>query len=202
MLGFVFSEHLRLAAHSALLFIVGLFVSWPVVHYELKAVARPPLAIFRGVLKLLGPSPSILRMMGLIFSFNGVALFAYMATGFHPLLPKLLAIWTGMNIGIIIGMGADEADLISVSPPTPSQWVPSPGLAVACAPIVLLLEMPCVLFTIAMGISMGHAVQSGVAYSQAFAVRAGAYLSVVLPLLVLSALAEAVAIRGSAAHTP
>ena len=154
MLDFIFREHLRLALEAALLFGVGLLAAYPVVRCRLRAPAVVPLAALRFVMRLMGPFPSLVRMGGVIWAFNSVVMFIDMATGFHPPLPQVLALWTGLTVGII-----------------------------------------------AMGVSMGHAVPSGAAgYLSALSVRACAYLAVIVPILLASALAEAVAIRGAAAQ--
>ena len=87
MLSFVFRDHARLALHAALLFAVGAFASWPVVHYRLSALARPAIVVFRLVVHLLGRSPSIARTTAVIFGFNGLVIFLYMASGVHAFLP-------------------------------------------------------------------------------------------------------------------
>jgi hypothetical protein len=200
MVEFVFVGHAGLALDAALLFAVGLFASWPVVRYRLRTLAAPGLAAFRLVLRLLGRHPGIARMTAVIFGFNAVAIFLYMASGLHPLLPKVFAVWTGLNIGAIMGLaGGDE--LARSAGPTPDAWRPPPALAGACSLVVLLVELPCFWFAIAMGMRMGHLVQSGAAaYAEALAPRAAAYAAVLAPLLLSSALAEAVAIRGMAAR--
>lgn len=201
MVDFIFRQHSRLAVHAALLFAVGLFASWPIVHYRLKALARLPLVVFRFVIKLLGRSPSIARMACVIFCFNTLAMFAYMASGFHPLLPKVFGIWTGLNIGIIMGMAREERELLEAGLPSAGQWRPAGGLATLCGLLVLVLELPCFWFAIGMGIGMGHEVQSGaLPYRDALAPRALAYAVFIVPLLLLSAIAEAIAIRGSGAE--
>ena len=78
------------------------------------------------------------------------------------------------------------------------QWRPPAGLSMACGVLVLLLELPCFWYCIAMGISMGWAVQGGTPYQTALASRAPAYASVIVPLLLVSALAESVTIRTGA----
>jgi len=197
MLEYVFRDHMRLAIHAALLFAVGAFASWPVVHYRLWALARPALAVFRLVLRLLGRSPSLARTTAVIFGFNGVAIFLYMAAGFHPLLPKLFAIWTGINVCVVAAMAGAEG-LMESARPARGQWVPPPRLGALCGLVVLLLELPCFWYALAMGMSMGHAVQSGGAsYADALTVRAGAYAAVILPMLLLSAVAESVTVRGA-----
>ncbi len=198
MLEFVLVNHFRLALDAALLFAVGLFASWPVVHYRLEGVARLPLALFRLVLRLIGRSPGVPRMTAVIWCFNSLTIFVYMASGFHPLLPKLFGIWTGMNIGVVLGMARHEEDLLQAGTPAPGQWVPPPLLATACGALVLVLELPCFWFSIAMGIGMGHAVESGQPYLSVLASRAAAYACVIVPVLAASAVCEAVAIRGSA----
>lgn len=199
MLRYVFSVHLRLAVHAALLFAVGLFVSWPIVHYRLRAVGWLPLAIFRLVVRLIGRSSSIVRSVAVIFGFNTLVIFTYMASGFLPLLPKLFGIWTGMDIGIVLGM-ARAGPFPGASQLRAGQWLPSRALTSFCGSLVLALELPCFWFSIAMGISMGHAAAAGAKpYAAALGARAAAYFSVIVPLLLCSAVAEAIAIRGMAA---
>jgi hypothetical protein len=191
------SAHVELALHAALLFAVGLFTAWPVVRYRWTAVARPALSVFRAVLRLMGPSPSIARMAAVIFGFNATAIFLYMASGFHPMLPKVFGIWTGLNVAVIGAMAAREpAD--ALGRPRPGQWRPPAWLALPCGLLVLALELPCFWVSLALGMSMGHAVQGGAPYLRALAPRAAAYACVIAPALVVSALAEAVAIRGAA----
>jgi len=201
MLDFVFRDHLRLALDAALLFGVGLFAAYPVVRYRLRAPAAVPLAALRLVARLMGRSPGLVRMAAVIWAFNSVVMFLDMASGFHPMLPKVLGMWTGLNVGIMIGLAPREKVFLPPQRPAAGQWVPSPPLAGSCALLVLLLELPCFFFAVAMGLSMGHAVQSGAAgYAAALSVRARAYFSVIVPVLLASALAEAGAIRGAAAR--
>ncbi|MCK4283651.1 MAG: hypothetical protein KAX44_04985 [Candidatus Brocadiae bacterium] len=203
MIEYVFRTHFRLAVHAALLFTVGLFLSWPVIHYRLEALARLPLALFRFAIRLIGTSPSIARTAGVIFCFNSVAIFVYMASGFHPVLPKIFGVWTGMNIGTIVGMARREEDFLQAGRPSPGQWLPPSPLTAICGVLVLVLELACFWFSIAMGMGMGHAVQAGAErYFDALAVRTRAYALVVLPVLALSAIAEAIAIRGCAGQAP
>ncbi len=200
MLDFVFRAHLRLAFHAALLFAVGVFLSWAVVHYRLRIVAWPAVQAFRLIMRLIGRSPSLLRMAGAIFAFNVTVMFIYMASGFHPFLPKLFGIWTGMNVGIGLSL-ARETRIEERARPKGRQWRPPRLLAEACGVTVLVLELPCFWYAVAMGISMGHAVQMGAEpYVSALGVRATAYGEVIAPLLLCSAMAEAIAIRGSAAE--
>jgi hypothetical protein len=202
MLDFVFRTHLRLALHAALLFAVGIFVSFPIVRYRLRALAWPAAQAFRLIVWLIGQSPGIPRMAAVIFLFNTIAMFVYMASGFHPLLPKVFGIWTGLNIGVILSM-AREGRLEERTRPTGKQWRPPPRLSEICGIAVLAVELPCFWFSIAMGIGMGHAVQAGTQpYWAALGTRATAYFAVIAPLLLCSAIAETIAIRGTSSASP
>jgi len=203
MLRFLLADHLWLAGHAMLLFVVGLFVSWPVVHYRVRAVEALPLWIVRRVLQLFGASPSIGRMALVIGCFNSLAIFIYMASGFiSPLLPKLFGIWTGLNVGIVAAGGRRQESRLLEHGPQPGQWVPPRSLVGACGLVVLALELPCFWFAIGMGISLGHAVAGGADHLAALALRARAYACAIVPALFLSALAESVAIRGASAAEP
>lgn len=201
MLRFLLQEHARLSLHAAILFAVGLYAAYPVVRFRMGVVAWPALALFRAVLRLLGPSPSLALAAGVIFSFNSVVIFLYMASGFHPLAPKLFAVWTGLNIGAI--MGAVHRGEVPAGPLliAPGQWRPPSWLGGVCGLMVLLLELPCFWLAIAMGMSLGHAVQADVPYLVALAPRALAYCGVVVSVLFVSAVAEAVAIRAAGCAT-
>jgi hypothetical protein len=200
MLRFLFSyAHLRLALDALILFVVGLFIAWPVVRYRLTVLARPAEAVLRLVLRAIGPSPPVVRLAGVIWLYNSTVIFIYMTTGWHPILPKIACIWVGMNIGVLMGMVQRQEDIIASLRPSPGQWRPGRRLALLCGALVSLVELPAFWLAIAMGISMGHAVQAGDAgYGAALAARAGAYGTVLVPALLVSALAEAVAIRGVA----
>ena len=196
MLTFVLRDHFRLALHAALLFAAGLFASWPVVHYRLRAVSWLPMAVLRMIVRAFGASPSVARMAAVIGCFNTAAIFLYMASGVHPLLPKAFGVWTGLNVGVVMGMGRG-VELMGRGAARQGQWVPSRPLTAACGLLVMALELPSFWFSIAMGISMGQAVAGGgQPYWQAVAERAAVYAAVIVPTLLVSAAAEAVAIRG------
>jgi hypothetical protein len=200
MIEFLFRQHQRLCIHAALLFAVGLFLSWPVIQQHLRAVAWLPMAMFRLVLRMMGRSPSLLRMACAIWLFNSAVMFLDMASGFHPLVPKILAIWTGLNVAVIVGMGDAGLRILDVARPKHGAWVPPERLGTLCAVAVMLIELPCFFLAIAMGLSLGGAVQDGVDYLAALQPRAAAYAVFILPALLISAVAEAVAIRSSAAR--
>jgi hypothetical protein len=195
-LHFIFIRHLWLALDAAILFAVGLFVAVPVVRYRLGAVKWLPLRLFRLVVRLMGEG-GIARTALVIWLFNSVAIFIYMAGGFHPLVPKLFAIWTGLNIAVLTGGIEREEDpiLSRLSARPDDAWRLPRWILLICGLLVLVLELPCFWFAIAMGIRMGHRVQAGSSYGVELAHRGAAYATVIVPLLLLSAIAEAIAIR-------
>ncbi|MEF8787943.1 MAG: stage II sporulation protein M, partial [Planctomycetota bacterium] len=187
------------ALHAGLLFAVGLFVAWPVVRYRLTGVAWLPRRIFRLVVRMMGPRPSLPRMAGVIFVFNSIVMFLQMVVGFHSFLPKVLAIWTGMNVGVMMGFAGESEGMIRRVARRTDGFIPPPALTLVCSLLVMLLELPAYFYALAMGMKLGHTVQGGdAAYLAALEPRAIAYVMFVVPTLFASALAESVSIRGAA----
>jgi len=196
---FVLDRHLTLAVHAALLFATGLFVAAPVIWWRVRALQWLPLQLFRLIVRLMGEHPGLVRMTLIVWLFNSAAMFVYMASGFHPMLPKVFGIWVGMNVAIVTVVGGSERDLHRmVAPAEGGGWSPSPGFGWLCSIFVLALELPAFWYSLAMGISLGWTVQEGSApYGEGLRVRALAFVCLVLPLLLLSALAESVALRSA-----
>jgi len=197
MVRFLFVEHFTLALQCALLFAAGLLLAAPIVRFRIRELTWLPVRVMGFVLRLMGPRPSIPRAALTIFLFNTVSMFAHMAAGYHPLLPQLLCVLTGMNIGIAAAMSGEVEKLKPNGLPQSPGWAPPPGLSCASTVLVLTLELPMFWYTLAMGISMGEEVQRGaVSYGASLMDRAAVYGSIVLPILLVSAAAEAIAIRG------
>lgn len=196
MIEFVFTKHLWLAFHALILFFVGVFISVPVIRYDLKKVAWLPLRLFRGVVRLMGDR-GLIRTGLVIWCFNSIAIFVYMASGFHPLLPKVFGIWTGLNVALLTYGPAtrDDPVISQLARPVDNGWRPPPVLAGACGLLVLMIELPCFWVSIAMGMRMGHQVEAGTPYLAALSTYATAYITVIVPLLLVSAVAESIAIR-------
>lgn len=195
---FIFAGHLALAAESAVLFTAGLCLAWPIVRFQLRAVQAPALAIFRMVVRLIGTQPSLLRMTLVIFLFNGSTMFLYMTASVHPLIPKLIAVVTGANVAMVFLNSERVPGASELGRPGSTQWVPSGGLTLLCSLVVVLLELPCFWYAIAMGMSLGQEVAAGTSsYGPAFEVRGRAYGAVLIPLLFLSAVCESIAVRGA-----
>jgi hypothetical protein len=65
---------------------------------------------------------------------------------------------------------------------------------------MLFLELPCFWYSIAMGIRLGQEILTGqTSYVQGIPDRLHAYMFLILPILLVSAVCEAIAIRGMAA---
>jgi hypothetical protein len=200
-LRFIFVHHFWLALDAAILFVVGLFAAMPVVRYRLEVVKWLPLKLFRGVVRLMGDG-GVVRTAAVIWLFNSVAIFVYMASGFHPLLPKLFVMWTGLNIVVLTGGIDKEKDPVLsrlVRPAENGLQLPR-AILLLCGLFVLVLELPCFWFAIGMGVRMGHQVQAGARYVEQLSHRAVPYVAVIVPLLLVSAIAEAIAIRGTPVH--
>jgi len=198
-LNFLLVDHFRLALHAGLLFGVGLFVAWPVVRYRLTGVAWLPRRIFGLIVSLMGSRPTLSRMALVIFLFNSTVMFLQMAVGFHSFVPKVLCIWTGMNVGVMMGFAGESAGMIREAARRREGFIPPPSLTLLCSLLVMLLELPCYFYALAMGMKLGHVVQGGrAAYLAALEPRALAYVLFLAPALLVSAVAESVSIRGAA----
>ena len=193
---FVLCLHWQTALGAAALFGLGLALSLPVSLLRLKFAEWLPVHVLRAVLRLMGPRPGLARLTAVIWTFNAVAMFVYMAGGFHPLLPTVFAVWTGLNIGLLLARERrGERDTFRRLARPPGDWTPSPLLALVCGVLVLVLELPSFWYAIAMGISMGRHVQGGADYLAELGPRAWAYVRLIVPVLLVSAAAEAVAVR-------
>ena len=196
-----FVDHLWVALYAALLFVAGALGAWPLVKFRLRGAAWLPEQLFKGILRLMGPHPSILRMTVVIFSFNGLVMFVTMASGFHPAVPQVLAVWTGLNVALMAAMSTSQKDLHRITNIREGDWVPGSGLTLLCGLLVMTLELPCFWFAVAMGIRLGRQMQSNeISYGAGLEERAVVFVTVILPALFISAAAESISIRGGAAQ--
>jgi len=194
---FVFSDHFDLACGAALLFLVGVLLAFPVVKHGSTRFTWLPSILFRLVRRMLGTNPGMMRLWPLIFGFNGTAMLLYMASGVHPVFPAAICIITGYNIAAILLLAgeSEDPDGLAVSPA--SGWKPGKWVAGICGLAVLLLELPCFWYSIAMGIRLGQEILAGQTnYVQGIPARLHAYVLLILPILLVSAVCEAIAIRG------
>jgi len=187
---------------AAVLFAAGVATAVPVTHGKVHWLMAFPLWIVRKVLRLIGPEFAPWRVFPTIFVFNSVAMFVYMATGVLVIVPAAVAFLTGLNIGVVV-LNAGELELPGGELPTAdgddsyevAPWVSACGLA------VLVLELPSFWISVGMGIGMGRSLAVGGPYTvgnitRLFVERAHAYWMIVVPVLLVSAVAETLAIRG------
>jgi hypothetical protein len=193
---FIFVLHRGDAWEATLLAAVGSLLAIPAARFRVTGLLALPLFLFRLARRIVGEQANF-RMAGSIFAFNGTAMFLYMASGIRPVLPAAIAFLTGFNLTAILIAAGDERSG-SLNPSVPAgAWVPGARLTAFCGLAVLALELPCFFFSTAMGIRLGAEIQGGLTtYLAGLAPRAAAYGRVVLPLLLLSAVCETLAIRG------
>jgi hypothetical protein len=198
---FIFLEHSGSACLAALLFLLGGLLALPVRKGRTPALTWLPRRLLRMIRVLLGEQPGFRRMFLVIFGFNSIAIFCYMASGIRPWVPALISLLTGYNIAAILFLAGEDMGFDTGAPVPGSLWVPG-GLATGiCGLAVLLIELPCFWYSIGMGIRLGREVVAGrTDYAQGLVVRGHVYVRVMIPLLLISALCEATAIRGMSAR--
>ncbi len=203
LFSFVFVQHFGLACGAALLFLVGVLLAFPVVKHGSTRLTWLPLILFRMVRRMLGTSPGMTRLWSLIFGFNGTVMLLYMASGVHPGIPAAISLLTGYNIAVILLVAAEAEDLDGLAVSAASGWKPGKWVAGICGLAVLLLELPCFWYSIAMGIRLGQEIVAGqTSYVEGIAARLHAYVLLILPVLLVSAVCEAIAIRGMSGGPP
>ena len=197
-------SHLWLGVVAAALFAAGLVTSVAVVRREVQWLMVVPLWVVRRVMGIIGPRFPPLRVFLVIFCFNSVAIFLYMASGVLVIVPATIAFLTGINIGVIV-QRADRVQLATGERPLAAagdeEGADVGPLASLCGLAVLVIELPCFWMSVGMGIRLGRRLALDFSYTLAnmgklLGPRAAAYVSIVVPALFLSALAETVAIRG------
>jgi len=197
--------HLGLGFLAALLFAAGLGTSMPVVRRDVRWLMALPMWVVRRVLRLIGAGFPPVRVFLVIFCFNTVAIFVYMASGVLIVLPALIAFLTGLNIGVIV-LKAGDMELPSGERPlaetmgSEAEHEVAPWVSL-CSLAVLVLELPSFWLSVGMGIRMGRELTKAGQYTLAnmsalLGERATAYCAIIIPVLFLSALAETAAIRG------
>ena len=137
------------------------FLAFPVVKHGSPRLTWLPLILFRMVRRMFGTSPGMTRLWALIFGFNGTVMLLYMASGVHPGFPAAISLLTGYNIAVIflVAGASEDLDGLIVSPA--SGWTPGEWVAGVCGLAVILFELPCFWYSIAMGIRLGQEIVAG-----------------------------------------
>ena len=182
-------QHTATAVSMALLFAAGAACAFPVMRHGIRPLLVAP-RWFAGMLgKVLTAKLSVPHLALFIFSFNGSVIFLYMLTGLVPCLPAVVVFFAGLNVVLagMLGRQPITADRVAK---------PLPALVRLCAILTFLLELPSLWYAMAMGWVMEVTVLDLLHGAALDPVRRRvlAYLIVILPLLAVSALAEAYAV--------
>ncbi|OQX87212.1 hypothetical protein B6D60_04375 [candidate division KSB1 bacterium 4484_87] len=161
---------------SAFLFFCGIFLSPPVVRFSIKLLTAYPLWIWRKINRLISSRPSFFLLAVFIFIFNSFSAFANILSGFCVVLPFIFALWTGLNIGIIIKKESDGIAAI---------------VALFLSPHAFF-ELPAIWLSMAAGMQIGLAAMNGKqAVFDQFHFSLNIYFYLILPLLCIAAAIEA-----------
>ena len=127
-------------------------------------------------------------------------MFVYMSTGFLPGLPWVVALWTGLNIGIICIKTPELEPPFANRPPDDHSDGPASRaemlLVGACFLLVLLIELPCFWLSVAMGVTLSN-VPFGAERVELWTIRAAVYVRLIVPALLISAIAESKVVLGA-----
>ena len=208
-------QHLVLAFWAALVFVMGFASAFVVVRGHLRFLMRFPLWFASKVDQLLSGNRSFVIVFLVIFCFNSVAMFLYMVSGVVEMMPGVIDFLTGMNIGIVFLAKHQKVRAPENTEPAVEGWdtdqlqAATEAAVTSSSParhaiiligflVVTALELPCLWLSIAMGMRLcrfTHPDGEPCLLAHDIAVRAQAYLLVIVPLLAISALAEAISVR-------
>jgi hypothetical protein len=179
------------------LFVLGFGFSYFVEKFEIRVLKAFPIWFLRQTARFGNPQRPFLFLFLFIFLFNSIAICLYMLSGLLVLFPVLIAFLTGTNIGIIILHPIPE-DLKEGSIYRPRKEVKLGPFLMILTALVPLLELFVFCISIAMGLEMASSMlldfswQNGVTLAIP---RLKTYVMVCVPLLFISALAEARVIK-------
>lgn len=195
------TAHWKETFSAAVLFFVGVLGAAVVVKDDDSLLVRANEWIVRQLLRAFGKGSSA-RIAAVIFALNGCAIFVYMMSGGLVVLPWVFALLTGLNVGLSTMRMRSEA-LASRFAEFAEEYPEE--LVKLCGVLVLLLELPCFWVSIGMGMRLGFDMTRSFTWGQFERLsqqRVEAYLAVVLPLLAISAVCEAIAIKGASSAQP
>jgi hypothetical protein len=194
----------KLGVLALFLFMLGFGFSYFVEKFDLKIFKAFPLWFFKKAIKYGNSQRSFLSLFLFIFVFNSIAICLYMLSGALIILPFLIAFLSGLYIGIIV-LEPPPEDLMPASVYRPPEEVKITPYLLLLSAMVPLLELFVFCYSIAMGMEIALEIlakgsltnlQSYINLSIALAIpRISMYLMVCVPLLFVSALAEARVIR-------
>lgn len=191
--------HAPLALLAMGVFLLGALLAAVVVRYEVRSLLALPKWMLGLARRHLTPQTSFVRLWAFIFGFNSIAIFVYMMSGGLVYLPLLFDLLTGLNVAAIVLLDSQEAADMPAegeeeAAAEPRAWVGFLTLA------VIVLELGSFWFSVAMGIQLGREMQTDFTWEQfasAAQPRVLAYLLVIVPLLLVSALSETAVIKAT-----
>lgn len=171
----------QLVALSAVVFLLGVALTDAVIEQNIGWLLKYPTWMSKKLEGLLDRFNGMVFLFSFIFIFNSFNMFIGFTSGFLIVLPFILALWTGLNIGIILRNSIQEGNilLLMLNP-------------------VALIELPAGWISFSLGIEMGMQYFITREYGTLpvlFKDRLLVFLWVVLPLLAISGLLEAAMIR-------
>jgi len=185
-------SHTGIAVAMALIFAAGGMFAIPVQRRRFR-----PLTVFAEwfaarVEHVLNSGPSRFRLGAFIFLFNACAIFLYMLTGLVPWLPVVTTFLAGMNVVLASLAGRKRKSRFRRKHHLTRS-------ARACMLLTFVLELPAFWYAMAMGWTISTSVMNLFSETSLSSVRerATAYAMVIVPILALSAFAEAHAIVSS-----
>jgi hypothetical protein len=196
-------HHMLYAGAAAVLFAAGMACATPVYQRRMERLLSFPRWVALKLRAIRDKKPSVPALGLFIFAFNGVAMLVYMLLGIIPGLAALISFFTGLNI-ILIGLLVREMASDDVGPrlfelePQSRRRAPPVSVRV-CGVLTLLLELPSFWFTMGMTLWMKpslFAMWRNADWSP-IAQRVTAYLTIILPILLVSAMVEAYAVSFS-----
>jgi len=185
-------RHTGMAGAMALIFFAGALCALPVLRWQVRALLVVPRWFAGTLARVINAGLSVPELALFIFLFNGSAMLAYMLSGLIPWLPAVVTFSTGLNV-VAAGLLGKE----SMPPPQTSRRVPLSGAL--CGGLTFVLELPCFWYTMAMGWTMEPHIIGLLKGTNAVPLlnRLIAYAIIVLPVLAVSAFAEAYAVLES-----
>lgn len=179
------------------LFVLGFGFSYLVDKFDLTAFKAFPIWFLKQTIKFGNPSRSFLSIFLFIFLFNSIAICLYMLSGLLVLFPVLIAFLTGSNIGIIVLHPIPEELEQGSIYRAKGEVKLGPFLLLLMA-MVPLIELFVFCYSIAMGLQMASSMLLDFTWQNATILaipRITTYMRLCVPLLFISALAEARVIK-------
>ncbi len=179
------------------LFVLGFGFSYLVEKFDLKAFKTFPIWFLEQTIRFANPNKSFILIFMFIFFFNSIAICVYMLSGLLVLFPVLIAFLTGTNIGIIVLHPIPE-ELREGSFYRPKENVKLGPFLLLLTALVPLFELFVFCYSIAMGMEMASSMFLSFTWENAVVLavpRIKMYLMLCVPLLFVSALAEARVIK-------